>query len=779
MTIVTNSNINNLSLMLNLNQSSVNGEDGTVLTGNFLDMISMLSDSTDVSLKNINQSEFLFDSTENPEVFSTLQLLQKHFEENELNLETNVKAEVVSKCFELVTNSKSKVDNSDLEVVEIVSFALSDPESVPTEKILLKNAVAELNEGGSSNKRSLESEVISINKSLEKILPEGNDAQIDRIFKVKEFPTWPAIVNTSVLVDPEPNSVIINIERVIEEISNELSEFQISKLFTRPPIDADQKEKNNSYHAKVVVDEVVLNTDTTYELFDVHPDSLEDKDVVDLWPVNSHTKKDYSDENAVIEKAIISDVNLKDDNPKLKETYLNLKIDLDTNFVKVKGDTESFPVIREELPISDNFGIDGKIIVIDIEKVEGQNLLLTLGSKRLTDPSNLPKKVALQFSEAMPINTKPLVKVTLVEESELNNIKKTIDTTHAAVMVKANENVYTPSIEPDLSFKIFNPEFLQVEYSKKSLAPTGVEPVTRDFSEELSSRLQTFVSGEFSSKLMFNALHESVSKNIVSEVLADIIKPQISDLINFVKNKTKSKILLSTADVLGYRENLKSFDNKLYFTYFSSNLNSESKVAVQPLPEVELPLNSQQTLDQKLEEGMFKGNLIEPARQTNQIPNSAFNTSVKGPNIGASTFINTINLYEAQFTSRVGMLLAEQMAKGNENFEFQLEPESFGKVRVNVILENSNVEVKMFVDNTSAIVALRGGENMLQLLAEQHGLKLSDYSVNLQNNQNGQSSDEDKNFQKHEKDGLKNFEDVDQEIEIKNSDSIYNLNLLA
>ena len=85
MTIVTNNNINNLNLMLNLNQSGVSGVDGTVLTGNFLDMISMLSDSTDLNLKNINDTELLIDSTENPEVFSTLQLLQKHFEENELN----------------------------------------------------------------------------------------------------------------------------------------------------------------------------------------------------------------------------------------------------------------------------------------------------------------------------------------------------------------------------------------------------------------------------------------------------------------------------------------------------------------------------------------------------------------------------------------------------------------------------------------------------------------------------------------------------------------------
>ena len=76
-------------------------------------------------------------------------------------------------------------------------------------------------------------------------------------------------------------------------------------------------------------------------------------------------------------------------------------------------------------------------------------------------------------------------------------------------------------------------------------------------------------------------------------------------------------------------------------------------------------------------------------------------------------------------------------------------------------------------------MALRGGENMLQVLAEQHGLKLSEYVVDLQNNQNGQSSDQDKNFQENEKDGLKNAEDFEQEIEITNPDSRYNLNLLA
>ena len=52
---------------------------------------------------------------------------------------------------------------------------------------------------------------------------------------------------------------------------------------------------------------------------------------------------------------------------------------------------------------------------------------------------------------------------------------------------------------------------------------------------------------------------------------------------------------------------------------------------------------------------------------------------------------------------------------------------------------------------------------MLQVLAEQHGLKLSSVAID----QNGKSSDQDKNFQENEKDGLKNAEDFEQEMNNK------------
>ena len=80
------------------------------------------------------------------------------------------------------------------------------------------------------------------------------------------------------------------------------------------------------------------------------------------------------------------------------------------------------------------------------------------------------------------------------------------------------------------------------------------------------------------------------------------------------------------------------------------------------------------------------------------------------------------------------MLLTDKVALGQEKFELQLEPESFGKVRVSVSLDNSTLEVKMVAENTGAVSILRNAEALLQSITDQSGLKLSEYSVEMQNN---------------------------------------------
>ena len=79
------------------------------------------------------------------------------------------------------------------------------------------------------------------------------------------------------------------------------------------------------------------------------------------------------------------------------------------------------------------------------------------------------------------------------------------------------------------------------------------------------------------------------------------------------------------------------------------------------------------------------------------------------------------------------MLLTDNIIKGQENFEIQLEPETFAKL-VSVSMENANLEVKMLAENSGAMMALRSSEAILQGITEQNQFKLSDYSVDMQNN---------------------------------------------
>ena len=203
--------------------------------------------------------------------------------------------------------------------------------------------------------------------------------------------------------------------------------------------------------------------------------------------------------------------------------------------MEVRGETENSLVIKQEVPIPDDSAHQNNVIALDIDKVMGQNLLLTVGSDQVEDVSNLPSKVILQFSEAKPLGSNPSVKVTSVEENELDSTKQFIDTNHATVIVKSNENLHDPNVKPAKILKVFNPDLLKLNHDKNSLEFIGIETSLVDFSEEISSRLKTFVSGEFSSKSMLNTLREIISKNIVANVLTETVKPHISDLLNWFK----------------------------------------------------------------------------------------------------------------------------------------------------------------------------------------------------------------------------------------------------
>ena len=102
------------------------------------------------------------------------------------------------------------------------------------------------------------------------------------------------------------------------------------------------------------------------------------------------------------------------------------------------------------------------------------------------------------------------------------------------------------------------------------------------------------------------------------------------------------------------------------------------------------------------------------------------------------------------------------------------------KCEVNVSMENTSVDVKILADNSAAIVALRGSENILQGIAEQNGLKLSEYSVDMQNYSGNDNNSSSNGKNKNGTTSMEN-KDIDKTTDDNslNPETNHSLNLLA
>ena len=230
---------------------------------------------------------------------------------------------------------------------------------------------------------------------------------------------------------------------------------------------------------------------------------------------------------------------------------------------------------------------------------------------------------------------------------------------------------------------------------------------------------------------------------------------------------------MSSADVLGYREIISSkFDKPSFiFQEYGKDSFKTDKVST------ELRLGS-------LEETHTTQN---PKSVTTGIQKSEQNISRsdvsldRSSNIQSQTFSQRISLLESQFSSRLTNTLLEQAVNSRESFDLILEPETFGKVRVNVQIDSSQIDVRLTAENSSTLAILRASESILHNISEQNGLKLAEYNVEMNNNAQNNAGSNEKNRQENHSDKLNS--DVEKLEEILDSfdenDHSHSLNLIA
>jgi flagellar hook-length control protein FliK len=326
---------------------------------------------------------------------------------------------------------------------------------------------------------------------------------------------------------------------------------------------------------------------------------------------------------------------------------------------------------------------------------------------------------------------------------------------------------------------MFRPKFEEELISRQSLNFVSANELNESFSDKLTAKLSSIISGEFENKQMLSSLRDAISKNEAISKLDENLHISKLDVSNIFKRSVKNRLMISTADVVSYRDAINPKEKPIFAFQWLSSIENEGITFENNVTNVKQGFREFGAPVETLDAKSSSSNFLELPR-VKAVTNPTDGQITKNiQNFGANSVLNTLNLYDAQFSSRLGMLLADQIAKGSENFELQLEPESFGKVRVNVSLESSNVEVKMVAENSAAVMVLKGSENILQNIAEQNGLKLSDYSVDMQNNQNGENTNKKDGSSNNKNNGTEVVKETDGENNNPSSENEYKLNLLA
>ena len=261
----------------------------------------------------------------------------------------------------------------------------------------------------------------------------------------------------------------------------------------------------------------------------------------------------------------------------------------------------------------------------------------------------------------------------------------------------------------------------------------------------------------------------------IDSAIAKVMKNEFKTAEN---TSTKKNLFISTADIIGYRQGAVNSlsDKKLMlkeYSYFDNSISIANTLGKKSEPD--LLKNFDFSAVSNSQENRI--NPVLSAASGNRVdqvtPQSQVSTNIATP--------PKLSLLDAHFTSRMATTLLEQAVNSKENFDLILEPESFGKVRVNVSLENLQLDVKLTAENSATLAVLRASEAVLQSITEINGLKLAEYNVELSNNNQNNNGSREQKEDSGEKDAKmsENQNELDDKLDSSNDDGSHNLNLIA
>ena len=485
------------------------------------------------------------------------------------------------------------------------------------------------------------------------------------------------------------------------------------------------------------------------------------------------------------------------------ENFVPIKIEL-ANFDGNLGRSDVINVPQELKNQSDeNYVVATRTLEIDQSIDPRSKLLIGLHAAEDVVIENLPDFVRFEISMKEDVsNSLPDVsaeKLTTKEAVQNNDVSPILPQMPQMPQMPLTGSSVSPEQSRNATQRAFVPQLRSLTNSLSEMSDDPSKPahiITKTIPEgeilklsptfrieELINRLQSTVASE-SGTVQFDVtsdkasvLDQRLNRSDVLKVGPDIIKMDPSGIKNdaevitnkFLFNAELTKFSnfkhalrfetatsipalnnsvknLSTSGPLSMSEFLANNSGKLEFGKFLS-LRAKSATS---LNRSEFHQNKQSALPNLIIDKVDK-NLIEtkPLPSVSTAVEQPIAISVKGS--GSESIVPNgaakISLYNAQYASRIGMLIVDKLLQGQENFEFQLEPESFGKIKVNVLLDKQSLDIRMVAETQAAASILKTNEEALSQITGQNGMKLASFSVGTQSgsDQSGQSPGQNKN----------------------------------
>jgi len=401
-------------------------------------------------------------------------------------------------------------------------------------------------------------------------------------------------------------------------------------------------------------------------------------------------------------------------------------------------------------------------------------------SEPITVPSHSPSTIIVSIGKS-PNN--PEVPNAITLKFYANN-NETINATNPSSLIEDDANVIV-TFKADETVKVTRHTGELVD---KSTLPDHSEEIGefKELSLPVVQKFKNIIEYRTSIQNVINGLSK-LKAQISNKTPIIEFGSKIDNAINALKKKvaaastsksTKASMFITTADILS----LRALPSKINLPFA---LNSQLQGlgargiefgAEQALKNTQDPSRAQSTLNSSVSRDMLGAETFSANLNSNGMKNP-----VLVPMQSTPGFANQLSLLDAQFTSRLAAIAVEQAVNNGESLELFLEPKSFGKLQVNASLETNGLDVKLVAENSATLAILRGSEALLGNITEQHGLKLSNYSVDMSNGQNHGNGNEQgqKNHEADDHINRNNGDDSSNMIE-KSTDTDNNLlNLIA